>query len=302
MTEDRETSVTIESFPDSGALTSRERAAAQGPALLSVRGLSKTYGSAGARHPVLEGIDLDVQNGEIVCVVGASGAGKTTLMRCIGGLLAPTSGEVLFEGVRVDRPPAHLAVVFQDYSRSLLPWMSVLNNVVLPLRSQGVDRDRRKQEAREALEAVGIRSTHHNHYPWQLSGGMQQRVAIARAIAYGAKLFVMDEPFASVDAQTRADLEDLTLGLRDQLDVSIVLVTHDIDEAVYLADRVVVVGGAAPATVIETVSVPLGSPRDQITTKAKREFVELRGHVLGLIRRPLGASADVASTDDESTA
>ncbi|MTD57439.1 ATP-binding cassette domain-containing protein [Amycolatopsis sp. RM579] len=269
-----------------------DRDAAPGSALLSVHELSKTYRSAGADHQVLRDVDLDVRNGEIVCVVGASGAGKTTLMRCISGLLAPTSGEVLFDGARVERPPAHLAVVFQDYSRSLLPWMSVLNNVVLPLRSQGLSRDRRTRGARTALEAVGIPSTHHGHYPWQLSGGMQQRVSIARAIAYGSKLLVMDEPFASVDAQTRADLEDLTLGLRDRLGVSIVLVTHDIDEAVYLADRVVVVGGS-PAGVIETVSVPLGSPRDQIATKAKPEFVELRGHVFELIRQSLGASAGV---------
>ena len=284
MTENREAPVPVEHELYEASISS-DRAATRQPALLSVRGLSKTYWTAGEPHPVLEQIELDVHNGEIVCVVGASGAGKTTLMRCISGLLPPTSGEVLFEGGLVERPPAHLAVVFQDYSRSLLPWMSVLNNVILPLRSQGVARDQRTHDAREALEAVGIRATHHGHYPWQLSGGMQQRVAIARAIAYGAKMFVMDEPFASVDAQTRSDLEDLTLGLRDRLGVSIVLVTHDIDEAVYLADRVVVVGGS-PAGVIETVGVPLGSPRDQISTKARPAFVQLRGHVVEFIRRP----------------
>ncbi len=186
------------------------------------------------------------------------------------------------DGELVTAPPERLAVVFQDYSRSLLPWMSVLKNVLLPLRAKAITRETRLQRAREALKAVGLAGTE-DRYPWQLSGGMQQRVAIARALAYQPEALLMDEPFASVDAQTRADLEDLILRVRTQFGVTVVLVTHDIDEAVYLADEVIVLGGS-PTRVRERIHVPLPQPRDQIATKSLPAFAELRGRVLGLIR------------------
>ncbi|MEV6794104.1 ABC transporter ATP-binding protein [Streptomyces sp. NPDC051320] len=250
-------------------------------AVLSANGLGHDYGE----RTVLGGVDFSVARGEFVCLVGPSGAGKTTLLRCLAGLQTPTRGWVEFENVRITRPPRDVAVVFQDYSRSLLPWASVLDNVTLPLRSAGVRKAEARRRAHDALEAVGLASADPTSYPWQLSGGMQQRVAIARAIACGPSLVLMDEPFASVDAQTRADLEDLMRRLQTEMDLTVLLVTHDIDEAVYLSDRVVVLSGA-PATVSEVVDVPLGTTRDQLETKTLPAFAELRGHVYRLICRP----------------
>ncbi|MFE1961664.1 ABC transporter ATP-binding protein [Streptomyces sp. NPDC059479] len=246
--------------------------------VLRVKGLSKSYSG----RPVLDGIDAEVRSGEFVCVVGPSGAGKTTLLRCLAGLMAPTGGAVFMDDVLVERPPEKLAVVFQDYSRSLMPWMSVLGNVTLPLRSKAMSRGDRQEAGLAALAGVGLEGCEHQ-YPWQLSGGMQQRVAIARALAYQPEALLMDEPFASVDAQTRADLEDLILRVRREFGVTVVLVTHDIDEAVYLADRVLVLSGR-PTTVRAVVDVPLPADRDQLHTKSLPEFAVLRSRVLKLIQ------------------
>jgi NitT/TauT family transport system ATP-binding protein len=251
-------------------------------ALLSVSGLAKSYGDGATRRQILADVEFTAETGDFLTIVGPSGAGKTTLLRCMSGLLSPDAGETRLSGAPVAEPPADMALVFQDYSRSLLPWMSVLGNVTFPLRSRGVVKPERKARAEEALAAVGLESSA-RLYPWQLSGGMQQRVAIARALAYGPRILVMDEPFASVDAQTRAELEDLVLDLRDRLGVTFLLVTHDIDEAVYLADRVVVLSGA-PTTVTAVVPVDLGRERDQVETKARPEFVSLRSQVYRLIR------------------
>ncbi|QNE21341.1 ABC transporter ATP-binding protein [Kribbella qitaiheensis] len=250
--------------------------------ILSVQGLRKSYRTRTGDQFVLDDVDLDVATGEFVCLVGPSGAGKTTLLRCMSGLMPPTAGTVQVQGRVVDRPPAEIAVVFQDYSRSLMPWMSVERNVMLPLRSKGMPKTERIATAQAALIAVGLDGTG-TKYPWQLSGGMQQRVAIARALAYEPRALLMDEPFASVDAQTRADLEDLVLSVRDAFGMTIVLVTHDIDEAVYLGDRVVVLSGS-PTRVREEITVDLGPNRDQLATKALPEFVALRTRVLRLIR------------------
>jgi NitT/TauT family transport system ATP-binding protein len=249
---------------------------------LEVRNVAKSYGTGATAKQVLSDISVDVRRGELVCIVGPSGAGKTTLLRCLSGLHQPTSGEVLLNGTRVDGPPEQLAVVFQDYSRSLLPWMKVAANVEFPLLEKKMSKADRKALVEEMLTAVGLQE-HSGKYPRQLSGGMQQRVAIARALAYRPSVLLMDEPFASLDAQTRAELEDVVLELRDEYGVTIVFVTHDIDEAVYLGDRVVVLSGA-PATVSEIVDVALPSPRDQVTTKALSEFGALRTDVLTRIR------------------
>jgi NitT/TauT family transport system ATP-binding protein len=176
-----------------------------------------------------------------------------------------------------------MALVFQEYGRSLMPWASVRNNVLLPLRHKGLGRKARKALVEEALEAVGL-TRFIDHYPWQLSGGMQQRVAIARALAYQPSILLMDEPFASVDAQTRADLEDLVLRVREEFAVTILFVTHDIDESVYLSDRVVVLTHA-PTDVKEIAEVDLPFPRDQIATKELPDFTQLRAHIYRLIRR-----------------
>jgi NitT/TauT family transport system ATP-binding protein len=251
--------------------------------LLEIRNVGKTYGSGAKATHAIEDVSFTVDDREFVCVVGPSGCGKTTLLKCVGGLLRPSKGQVLLRGRPVTSPPEEMALVFQEYGRSLMPWASVRNNVLLPLRHKGLGRKARKALVEEALEAVGL-TRFIDHYPWQLSGGMQQRVAIARALAYQPSILLMDEPFASVDAQTRADLEDLVLRVREEFAVTILFVTHDIDESVYLSDRVVVLTHA-PTDVKEIAEVDLPFPRDQIATKELPDFTQLRGHIYRLIRR-----------------
>lgn len=250
---------------------------------LEVQGLGKTYGTGTEAHEIFRGIDLVVEPREVVCIVGPSGAGKTTLLRCLAGLLEPTEGEIWIGEKRLTAPVPKMGVVFQDYSRSLLPWMRTNGNVAFPLESKGVKKSERVARADAALRSVGLGGAGEK-YPWQLSGGMQQRAAIARALAYESDILLMDEPFASVDAQTRFDLEDLALDLNKRLQISIVLVTHDIDEAVYLADRVIVLSGK-PASVVDVIDVALGDDRDQLTTKSTHEFTDARTRVLARIRR-----------------
>lgn len=245
---------------------------------LVVDDVSKAYGS----HTVLEHLNVRVEPGEFVCIVGPSGAGKTTLLRILSGLLQPTSGKVSFGDKVVNEPQQEIAVVFQDYRGSLLPWLKVRDNVAFPLEGRGVKKADRRERADAALRAVGLPDVG-DKYPWQLSGGMQQRVSIARGIAYDSQLLVMDEPFGSVDAQSRFELEDLILDLRNRLGISVVVVTHDIDEAVYLSDRVIVLAGK-PATVVDNLTIDLPSPRNQITSRADPRFAELRTRVLEEIR------------------
>ncbi|TAN15474.1 MAG: ATP-binding cassette domain-containing protein, partial [Rhizobiaceae bacterium] len=188
--------------------------------MLRVEGLKKIYAGKTRTVEALRDITFTVGDGEMVCIVGPSGAGKTTLLKCLSGLLSPTAGQVLLDGKPVSGPPEAMALVFQEYGRSLFPWMSVESNVELPLKQKGLTKSRRAKLVADALEAVGLSQTR-NSYPWQLSGGMQQRVAIARAVAYEPKILVMDEPFAAVDAQTRADLEDLIRVLWHSLGVTV---------------------------------------------------------------------------------
>jgi NitT/TauT family transport system ATP-binding protein len=247
--------------------------------MLEVAGLGHTYGSVDA----VSDVSFAIEPGELVCIVGPSGCGKSTLLRCIAGLLPASRGSVFLHGDRVSGVPSDLAVVFQDYSRSLLPWKTVAANVEFPLRDRGLSTVERRSRVSEALAWVGLSAAAGKH-PHELSGGMQQRVSIARALAYRPALMLMDEPFASVDAQTRADLEDLVLKVRREAGTTVLLVTHDIDESVYLADRVLVLS-PSPATVVETLKVDLPSPRDQITTRGSDSFVRLRTEIARLIRR-----------------
>jgi NitT/TauT family transport system ATP-binding protein len=251
--------------------------------LLEIKHVGKTYGAAEKATVALQDVSFSITQGEFLCVVGPSGCGKTTLLKCVCGLLRPSAGEILLRGRRVIEPPEEMALVFQEYGRSLMPWASVRNNVLLPLRHKKLTGEERRALVEEALAAVGL-TRFIDHYPWQLSGGMQQRVAIARALAYQPSILLMDEPFASVDAQTRADLEDLVLRVREQYGITILFVTHDIDESVYLSDRIVVLTHA-PTVVKEVLPVELPSPRDQIATKELAEFTQLRAHVYRLIRR-----------------
>jgi NitT/TauT family transport system ATP-binding protein len=250
--------------------------------MLEVTELGHTYGAGTRAHVAIREVSFHVDAGEIVCVVGPSGCGKSTLLKAIAGLHRPSRGDVRLKGARISGVPGDLAVVFQDYSRSLFPWLNVTSNVEFPLRGGALSRAERRDRVREALAWVGLDGAARK-YPWQLSGGMQQRVSIARALAYRPALMLMDEPFASVDAQTRADLEDLVLQVRAEYGMTILLVTHDIDESVYLADRVLVLSGA-PTTVVDTLKVDLPRDRDQIGTRASAEFVRLRSEVAGLLR------------------
>jgi NitT/TauT family transport system ATP-binding protein len=251
--------------------------------MLEVTELGHTYGAGSHAHTAIQDVSFRVDAGEIVCVVGPSGCGKSTLLKAIAGLHKASKGDVTLKGNRIDGVPSDLAVVFQDYSRSLFPWLNVTGNVEFPLRGDGdLTRQQRRERAKEALASVGLAGVERK-FPWQLSGGMQQRVSIARALAYRPALMLMDEPFASVDAQTRAELEDLVLKVRAEHDMTILLVTHDIDESVYLADRVLVLS-TAPTTVVETLKVDLPRERDQITTRASSQFVHLRSEVARLLR------------------
>jgi NitT/TauT family transport system ATP-binding protein len=267
--------------------------------LLEIRNVAKTYGSGAKATHAIADVSIAVDDREFVCVVGPSGCGKTTLLKCVGGLLRPSRGDVLLRGRRVTSPPEEMALVFQEYGRSLMPWASVRNNVLLPLRHKKLGRSERKRLVEEALEAVGL-TRFIDHYPWQLSGGMQQRVAIARALAYQPSILLMDEPFASVDAQTRGDLEDLVLRVREEFAVTILFVTHDIDESVYLSDRVVVLTHA-PTEVKEMIDVDLPFPRDQIATKELPDFTHLRGHVYRLIKRELVEPTEELATATTAT-
>jgi NitT/TauT family transport system ATP-binding protein len=259
--------------------------------LLEIKNLTHVYGDG---HKALDDVNLRVDAGELVSIVGPSGCGKSTLMRCIAGLQRPTGGQVSLDGTRMEGVPGNLAVVFQDYSRSLFPWLTVRDNVGLPLRRHGLNRSARRAAAQQALESVGLHDAAQK-YPWQLSGGMQQRVAIARALAYQPTLMLMDEPFGSVDAQTREDLEDLLLRVRGNDDMTILLVTHDIDESVYVGDRVIVLT-RSPGHVCADLPVDLPAERDQVGTRELPAFVHLRAEVGRLIRgntpdRALPASA-----------
>lgn len=242
--------------------------------MLTVTSLTKTYGEGPSAFTALTDVTFSVGQGDFVSVVGPSGAGKTTLLKCLTGLIPVTDGVVELSGKPVVAPPQEMAIVFQDYSRSLMPWLSVQHNVAFPLQSSGLAKEVISERVNRAISAVGL-SGKDKLKPWQLSGGMQQRVAIARALAYEPDILIMDEPFASVDAQTRFDLEDLVLRLRREFSMTLVLVTHDIDEAVYVSDRIIVLGGS-PTTVTGTLTVDFDGERDQEKTRNSPHFAKLR--------------------------
>jgi len=227
----------------------------------------------GQRRLIIDKLSLQIGAGEFLTIVGSSGTGKTTLLRLLGGLVPATSGTIRFRGKRVDGPPEGVVVVFQDYSNALLQWRSVARNVALGIegRLPQADIDARVSDA---LRMVGLERNARN-YTWQLSGGMQQRVQIARALALKPDVMLMDEPFGALDAMTKATLQDQVLQLHGETGTSFVFITHDIEEAVYLGDRVVVLSGP-PGTVHSVVPIELPRPRDQIATRQTPEFLRYR--------------------------
>jgi NitT/TauT family transport system ATP-binding protein len=259
----------------------------QRPVVLDVKAVERRF--VGEDGPVLalDKVSFRAHRRELLCVVGPSGCGKSTLGRILAGLDEPTGGEVQLDGRPVHGPGCDRGMVFQGYT--LFPWRTVLSNVMFGLEMTGRSRGDAEQEARPWVEMVGL-GPFANAYPYQLSGGMKQRVAIARALANRPRILIMDEPFGALDAQTRAQMQSYLLQLWKQVDVTIVFVTHDLEEAVYLGDRVIVMG-CNPGRILEVVEVPVPRPRhpDQMETPL---FIATRRHISGLIHRDRAVTTD----------
>ena len=246
--------------------------------LIRFRGVGLTL----AGHEILRGIDLDIHRGEFVCVVGPSGCGKTTTLRLIAGLMQPSTGSVTFEGRPVAAPRADVAIIFQDYAKALLPWRTVAGNVSLALESLGVPKRDRAPRIAALLAKVGLKGQE-KRYPNQLSGGMQQRLQIARCLAQNPSVLLMDEPFGALDAMTRQALQDEVLGIVASSGATVFFVTHDLEEAVYLGDRVIGLL-PRPGRVGQVVGVDLPRPRDQLATREAPDFLRLRRRLFDFIR------------------
>ena len=252
-------SVELPSYKEQNeGVASRFRELHQRPVKLRVEGLSKTFETPKGQIRALHELSFDIHRREFITVIGPSGCGKTTLIRILAGLDFPTSGQVLLKGKKVDGPSAEQGMVFQDYT--LFPWLTVKKNVMFGLEVKGVVRMRAEAEASEWLEMVGL-SKFAEVYPSQLSGGMKQRVAIARSLANRPEILLLDEPFGALDAQTRSSMQAYLLSIWKNVDVTIFFVTHDLDEAIYLSDRILVLR-ANPGEIDELIEVPVPRPRD----------------------------------------
>jgi NitT/TauT family transport system ATP-binding protein len=240
------------------------------PNILSLRSVSLSYGT----NLVLDRISLDVSSGEFLCVVGPSGCGKTTLLRLLAGHVAQSSGTMLFKGEKITKPSRDRAIVFQDYSRSLLPWRKVWANVALALEGHYFSKRERRERSQALLAQMNLEHVA-DHYPSALSGGMQQRVQIARCLAQEPSLLLMDEPFGALDAITRQSLQDEVSRLVAEKHLTVVFITHDLEEAIYLGDRVVSLA-ARPGRIGEIVNVTLQRPRNQLTTREEPLFLQYR--------------------------
>jgi NitT/TauT family transport system ATP-binding protein len=247
-------------------------------AILEVQSLSKSYRQMGGETTLaIRDISCHIEAGEFVSFVGPSGCGKTTLLMSIAGLIAPTGGKIIVKGREVSGPPADLVLVFQEFNKSLFAWRSVLGNVLFGLEARGKILRPSQAKARSLIELVGLKGFE-SHYPWELSGGMQQRVAIARALAYEPEVLLMDEPFGSLDALTRLDLEDTLLNIWQELGTTILFITHDIEEAIYLSDRIWVLSGR-PSEITEELRIDFPRPRNQVVTRAEGRFMEIRNRI-----------------------
>ena len=246
--------------------------------LLEIQNLAKAYRQMGGETTVAIGeISFEIDTGEFVSFVGPSGCGKTTLLMSIAGLIAPSAGQVVIHGKEVSGPPPNLVLVFQDFNKSLFAWRSVLGNVRFGLEARGKHSREGDGKARSLIDLVGLKGFE-NHYPWELSGGMQQRVAIARALAYEPEVLLMDEPFGSLDALTRLELEDTLLQLWAELGTTILFITHDIEEAIYLSDRILLLS-QRPSRIIEELPINFSRPRNQMLTRAQPGFMEIRNRI-----------------------
>jgi len=253
------------------------RAGAEAPSALSIRNLAVRFGA----RTILNAINLDIREGEFLCIVGSSGSGKTTLLRVLAGLARPAEGAVLFEGTEISGPSRDRAIIFQDYSKALLPWRTVHGNVALSLEARNVPAGERNAVIEKLLAKMGL-SQAQEQFPGQLSGGMQQRVQIARCLAQEPKLLLMDEPFGALDAMTRQTLQDEILQLAAERRITTVFITHDLEEAIYLGDRVIVLG-QSPATIITSIEIELPRPRSQLTTREDSRFLAYRHRLFEML-------------------
>lgn len=250
--------------------------------VLEAAAIDKRFSVQGRTAVVFDAFDFAVEEGSFVSIVGPSGCGKSTLLKLIAGLEAASGGEILFKGKRVQRPPTGVIYVFQQYTKSIFPWRTVLENVAFGLEHRReLDPRSRQERCREYLRLVGLEG-YENYYPSQLSGGMQQRVAIARALVCQPDVLLMDEPFSAVDALTRATLQQLVLKIWRSLPLTVVFVTHDVDEAVYLSSRVVALS-RAPARITDDVQVSLPYPRDLVKVRGDPRFLVVRERLLSRI-------------------
>jgi len=259
--------------------------------MLEVRGVGKEFQPlSGDPVVALGSVSFRVEARQFVSIVGPSGCGKSTLLQCVAGLMRPSAGAVVLDGREITAPPDGLILLFQEYNKSLMAWRTVLGNVCFGLEARpGMSRAERENAARHYIGLVGL-GGFERHYPWELSGGMQQRVAIARALACRPRILLMDEPFASLDALTRLDLEDTLLGLWESLQSTILFVTHDIDEAVYLSERVYVLS-RRPSRVIAETAIDLPRPREALATREDPRFIRLRRDIFSLISKEMAPTA-----------
>ncbi len=265
-------------MPVSAQAAGPGRGAEMSAGYIEASGLQKSFQREGEEFVAVGDVSLSIQKGSFLTVVGPSGCGKSTLLQMVAGLMAPTQGNITFDGHPVQGPPFEMIYVFQQYTKSLMPWRTVLENVAfgleVPRRRQGMSSADIRARCLDQLARVGLEGTE-AQYPAQLSGGMQQRVAIARALVCEPSVLLMDEPFSALDALSRGSLQDLVLELWAQLDLTIVFVTHDIEEAVYLSDTVAVLS-KSPSSIIDQFQIDLPRPRHQVTTKESAAFLGYR--------------------------
>jgi NitT/TauT family transport system ATP-binding protein len=252
--------------------------------MLEISGLTKSFADIGGgrdRIRVLDGISFSVPKNQFVCLLGGSGCGKTTLIKIVAGLIEPDAGSIAIEGRTVKGPGFDCSLVFQNYG--LLPWRNVLRNVEFGLEIRGLGRERRREICLDYIRRVGL-AGFESHYPHQISGGMQQRVGLARALSKDPKILLMDEPFAAVDMQTREKLQDELLSIWWTMKTTVLFVTHSIEEAIYLGDRVIVMG-ARPGRIAADIATELPRPRADSDVKSSPRYAELQRIVRAALRQ-----------------